>query len=118
MNTRRKKTFAWHPFLFGVFPILFLYAQNAREMVLKDIFLPLGMTLAATMVLLVVLKLVLRSSDKSALMTTVLLLLFFTYGHLVAALLEFRFILEETVIGPNGLVLAVWLVLLYYAVKF
>ena len=114
---KKNKALIPHPVLFGLFPILFLYAQNARETALGDIWTPLGITLAAVLAAQAVFSLVFKNREKGALLTTVLVLLFFSYGHLVALLSAFRLELDETIIGPNGVVLAVWLVLFYYAVK-
>jgi len=78
-----------HPYLFGLFPILFLSAQNAGEMRLRDLVGPLGLTLLVTFLAMTVLTRVCRSADKAGMIVSTLLLLFFSYGY-VFHLLQLR----------------------------
>lgn len=119
MNADRKsKPFIWHPVLFGIFPVLFLYAQNAYEMRLKDALGPFIIVVAVILTGSVILSLVLRDRLKGALMTTLMVMLFFSYGHITAILPDFRLFYGETEIGRNGLVLVVWMVIIYYGFKY
>jgi hypothetical protein len=82
-----KRATVLHPYLFGLFPILFLSAQNAGEMRFRDLIGPLILVLLATFLAMIVLTRVCRSSDKAGMIVSTLVLLFFTYGyvlHLVA----------------------------------
>jgi len=76
----------FYPLLFAVFPILFLYAHNIIETSASQIWLPLGVSVAAALVLWAVLSLILRSLSKAGLATAIFLLFFFSYGRLYAAL--------------------------------
>ena len=73
-----------YPFAFAAFPVLSLLAANAPEVDPADAVRALALTLAATGVILIATRTLLRSWDKGATMTSLLLLLFFSYGHLYA----------------------------------
>ncbi len=94
------------PFLAAVFPVLALYALNLREMVpLESMLVPALVALAATGVVLLVLRLAFGDWERAGGLTLVLLVLFFTYGiawNAVAASLP----------GGQAALLAAWCVLL------
>ncbi len=72
-----------HPVLFAVFPILFLFSHNREEALSPDqVLLPLAVALLSTLFLWGLLNLVWRNGRKSALVVALLVLLFFSYGHL------------------------------------
>src|SRR5512136_156083 len=77
-----------HPILFGVAPILFVYAHNVRNIPVRvgELVLPIVATLGLTLVLWLLLAVVLRNWTKSAGIVTLFLILFFLYGHLQHAL--------------------------------
>ena len=72
----------FYPLLFAAFPILFLYVYNISETSASQIWLPLVISVAAALVLWVVLSLILRSLAKAGFATAIFLALFFSYGHL------------------------------------
>ena len=78
-----KKAFSvLHPWFAAAFPILFLYAQNRNEVGPGELVLPLLIALGATALLVAGLNLLLHDLLRAGLLTTVVLLLFFSYGHL------------------------------------
>jgi len=77
-----KKSVIFYPLLFAAFPILFLYAYNISEVSLSQIWLPLLISVAAALVLWLVLSLILRSRSKAGLATAIFLAFFFSYGHI------------------------------------
>ncbi len=79
-----KKPFPFHHFLFAVVPILFLYSHNASKIPISpsELLLPVAVSIGAALLLWLLLTLVFRSLTRSALVVTVLLVLFFLYGHL------------------------------------
>lgn len=72
----------FHPLLVAAYPVLFLYSFNIKEMSIGDVYSPLGVAVAGTAVLWLLLTLLLQHGRKSALATTVFVILFFSYGHL------------------------------------
>ncbi|MDH4156859.1 MAG: hypothetical protein OEW00_06245 [candidate division Zixibacteria bacterium] len=78
-----KKRFVLHPYLAGLFPILFLFAQNARQMHVTEILLPAAVITVVVFLLTTGLNLALRNTNKSGLIVTIFLVPFFSYGHLL-----------------------------------
>ncbi len=76
----------FHPILFAAYPILFLYSHNADITTTRLVFAPLLLAIGAAILLWAVANLVLRNRLKSALVTTALLVLFFSYGHVYSAI--------------------------------
>jgi hypothetical protein len=86
-----------HPFLFALFPGLFLWAQNVAEFTAfakpLDIVIPLLITLAASVLAVLLAALVFRSWRKAGLIVFLFLVAFFAYGHV------FEFIIETDWFG-------------------
>ncbi len=76
-----------HPFLFALFPILFLFSKNAASVSLSGLPTPIGLVLSAAGLFWFALTLVLRDKRRSALLTSLSLALFFFYGHALTLLL-------------------------------
>jgi hypothetical protein len=82
MNLQRKPHAAiLHPFLLAAFPVLNLYSYNIRSTAVSEIALPLAMSLAATLLVLLSARLFSRNWHKAAVITSALLILFFSFGH-------------------------------------
>ena len=77
-----------HPFLFAIFPILFIFAYNIEEVTAIDLVAPILVVLAGTVVLMLLLRLITKSYGKAAIITSLSLLLFFSYGHVRNLLLS------------------------------
>ncbi len=78
----KKSVYLLHPFLIAVYAPFALYANNASEVAAEVILRPLMITLALTGLLLVFGRLFTRTWERSGLVTSLFLLLFFSYGHL------------------------------------
>jgi len=86
-----KKNIIIHPFLFGLFPVLFLYSHNIGQLKSPETLLPSAIILAATALILTVLWLFLRRDiEKAGAVTSVILILFFSYGHVYELIKEFK----------------------------
>jgi hypothetical protein len=71
-----------HPLLAAAYPVVFLFAMNAAEQVtLAPMWGPLAVAVGGAMVVLAVLAAALRDWHRAALLTTVLVVGFFGYGH-------------------------------------
>jgi hypothetical protein len=78
---RRVAALPLHPFLAAAFPVVYLYAQNVQEAIAPfEILLPLGLALGITLAALVVIRALTGSLAAAALIGTLLVALFFTYG--------------------------------------
>jgi hypothetical protein len=78
----------FHPFLFGLAPILFAYAHNVRQIPVHpgEMVLPVIVTFGLGLVLWTLLALMVRDWAKAAVIVSLFLILFFLYGHVQAAL--------------------------------
>ena len=71
----------FHPFLFGIFPPLILFANNMFSISAEQLVLPTGIILGIIVVFFLSLKPFVRNSLKIGLIVSLALVLFFTYGH-------------------------------------
>ena len=76
-----KKPLALHPFLFAIFPILFLLSHNITQVSYREILLPLACVVGLTALVVLASSLIFRRSQKVAPIVSVSLLLFFAYGR-------------------------------------
>jgi hypothetical protein len=79
-------TVPWYVILVSAYPILALLAHNATEVPLTDALLPLGISAIGAMVVIFSLHVILRNWQSAALVTTILLIMFFSYGHIYSYL--------------------------------
>ncbi len=71
-----------HPLLLAAFPVLFLFAENAvQQVTLEPLWRPLGWALAGAAVAMVVGAALLRDWLRAGLLASVLVALFFSFGH-------------------------------------
>jgi len=106
-----------HPFLIAIYAPLALYATNAGQVAAEVILRPLLIALALTGLLLVLGRLLMSTWVRSALATSLFLLLFFSYGHLYDVLKgtpSLQFLARHRIVGSiyllvlvSGLVLLV-----------
>jgi len=81
MEIKTAKTFI-HPFLLGIYPILFLYSHNVYDTYLSQLFAPLIFILTITFLLIISLQFIIKNSAKSGILLSLFYLLFFSYGSL------------------------------------
>jgi len=102
-----------HPFLFAVFPVLFLYAHNATLIPPGEIVMPLVIVTGFSLCTTLLLTLLVRDRMKCAVILSLFLLLFFSYGHVIRALPNFHFTVKSLNLGPDEFVFPVWCGLLF-----
>ena len=73
-----------HPFLFAIFPVLSLFARNLEEVPLVTIYLPLFFMLSFGGVVLAALRFILKDINKAGIVTSVFIILAFSYGHVLS----------------------------------
>jgi hypothetical protein len=95
---RLRRPVPLHPLLFAAVPVLVLYAGNVRQGVsVRDVLGPLGLIVGVTVGVFAVLWLAFRGNGwKAALVTSLLVVLFFAFGPTVGGL------------GHQAVVVAVW----------
>ena len=70
-----------HPVLFAIFPVIMLYFNNMYFVSFSETLLPLAIIIGITIPIWFVLKLILKDSVKSALITSLILVICFSYGY-------------------------------------
>ena len=83
-----KKSFIIHPFLFAVFPILFLFAHNVGQVSFSEILMPTAVVLGSTLLLLLLSGWILKDNKKAGIAVSFFLVLFFSYGHALEVVLS------------------------------
>jgi len=106
-----RKFFIFHPFGFAVFPLLLIFSNNAGEIPLRGLVIPLLIVVCFTGMSLLLLRMFIGNLDKRALVLSVFLLLLFSYGHAVRAARNIGFP-DNTVLGPEAIVFILWSILL------
>lgn len=99
------KRYPVHPFLFGVYPILALYAVNIDQVHPEVVLRPLLYALLGALVLLLILWGLLKDLPRAAILSTISLVLFFSYGHVYE-------LLKSTNFGRHRFLLPVWVPIL------
>lgn len=75
-----KNSLVVHPFLFALFPVLFLLASNTELLSVNNSVLEIAIvSLVVTFLYLMLLKFVLKDAQKAGLIVSISLLLFFSY---------------------------------------
>jgi hypothetical protein len=83
-----------HPMLAAVYPVVFLYAQSLDEQVsIRTVFTPLLVCVTATGALFMLIWLLMRNAQKAALLTSIYVVLFFSFGHV-----------KNVLVGPHSFV--------------
>ena len=104
------KTIPWHVLLFSTYPILALLGQNITEASPVVTLIPLAISIVSAGILLLVLHALVRNWQRAALVATILLVLFFFYGHVYSHLkgisISGFYIFRHRTLAPIWLVLA------------
>jgi len=95
----------WHPLLFAVYPVLFLYERNSTNLPPSVLVPPLITVITFGFVIWLVSRLVTRDAKRGALLATAVLVLWSAYGHVHA-------LLGETFIGQHRVLLPAWILLI------
>jgi hypothetical protein len=74
--------YPWHPLLWGIFPVLALFAYNVAEIKLTEAVRSLIVALCLAFMLLLILRFITREWHRAAAISVLVLLAFFSYGHL------------------------------------
>ena len=73
--------FPFHPFLIGIFFVISLFYNNIRVITFDEVMLPLAIVILLISGVWFLLKILTKNSLKSSLGLSLLLILFFSYGH-------------------------------------
>ena len=81
LKTRKKIAFIIHPILFSIFPVIFIFSENIHLLPITEIFLPLVILVGITVLVLFLTKNKIEYRNKVALIISLIIILFFTYGY-------------------------------------
>lgn len=87
MKINLKKPFVVHPILFAIYPVVFLFSYNVKETSPGEVVLPLLLLAGISILMWLVLGFIIRDKEKSAIIVSLAFVLFFSYGHVMNALL-------------------------------
>ncbi len=79
-----------HPWLFAVYPVLFLFAANRDQLFVRDLALPMTVCLALVGLGFLVLRGWLGNGHRAALLTTIVWIALCSYGHVVTIIFQYR----------------------------
>ncbi len=75
------KRFPWHTVLIALYSVFFLFAENIKYVKTSDLWSPLIIVVSGSLVLLLLNRLILKNTIAAGIITTVMVLIFFSYGH-------------------------------------
>lgn len=109
-----KLNFPIHPFLFAVFPLLSFYSYNIKELTLNVIITPVVIAIISTASLLLALNFLLKNRDKSSMLVTLFILLFFSYGHVHNIAGDFNYAIGKFNIGTDKFLLPIFVLIFLF----
>lgn len=95
-----------HPFLIALYPVTVLLATNIDQVRITDSLRAYLSSIVGCLVLIIVLRLLLQDWHKSALLSALALLLFFSYGHAYDALMNV--VLLGVKLGRHLVMIPLW----------
>lgn len=101
-----KRTFIIHPFLFALFPILAFFAHNIEELSPSIIIVPSVVIIFLSVMAWVLLSAILKNTIKAALIISLSVMMFFSYGHFINPIIDFK--LYGILIGRHVYFLPIW----------
>lgn len=107
MAFQKLKLLPLYPFFFIAYPVVGLLGFNINEVEPNVLWRPLVLLLCSAVILLILFRLLLRDWERAALTLSILILLFFTYGHLYLYLKKID--LGGFVIGRHRYMVPLWI---------
>jgi len=98
-----------YPFLFAAYPVLALLAYNIEEIKAQDALRSFVITLLAVWVIYILLSWLLKNPSKAALITTLALILFYSYGQIYYLLKPVAWL--GVAVGRHRAMLPLWIIL-------
>jgi hypothetical protein len=95
------KSASLHPLLFATFPTLALWAYNFDRMQPIEVVFPLILSIFSSLFLFLLFRQILRNWLKASLLTSLMVLLFFSYGHVFDLIIGMRAIIISIFSRPQ-----------------
>ncbi len=103
----KKRNLIWHPFLFAIYPVLFLLGHNVDQVALSQGIRPLFITLSLATLLFVLFGIATKDWPQAGLTASLIVILLLSYGHVYRVLNE-----AGSVLADRRILGAIWLILL------
>lgn len=87
-KVRKLFSVPWYPIALSIYPVLALLAANVGEVKPEAGWRPILVCVTVTAILFAILRLIFRDWNRAAFLTALLLVLFFSYGHIYLQLTE------------------------------
>jgi hypothetical protein len=113
---KQQTGFPWFMAFFAMYPVLTLFASNIREVETDVFHRPLAIALLFAGLAFGVVSLFIRERTKAALVTSVFLFVFFTYGHVYEIVRHYGFL--RYLGGPHVVLAALSLAILFFGTRF
>jgi len=104
----------FHPFFMAVYPVIFLLSFNIKETLVGSVLQPVLLSLAGSLIVFFGLKFLLKNTLKAGFITSFLLFIFYSYGHLYNLLDSIK--AGETQIFSHAVLVIVVLGASYWAI--
>jgi hypothetical protein len=98
----------WYAPLFGVYPVLALYAHNVTEVQSTYLWRPLLVSLGGVLAFTLLFRLFLKNWHLAAITASILVIMFFAYGHVYSGLKSIPFAIP---LARHRLLLPAWVLL-------
>ena len=121
--TSSRKLRNLHPWLFSLYPVLFLYTHNMGEVIFLDIVPSLIVVLLATTLFWGIGRIVFRDSGKAAIAVSVTVILFYSYHYIYTVLRDIGlrgYTIGQLEIGVHTYLLPLWFIvsaILFWRIK-
>jgi len=107
---RKLSEYPWHVFLFAIFPVLSLLANNTGQIDYAGSYRSFVLSVVISAILLFVAQRLLRNWQKAGALVTVTNILFFSYGHVYTYAEDA--VIAGALVGRHRVLAVLWLVLL------
>ncbi len=97
-----------HLILFSCIPLLTIYGHNVREVAFFGVIRPLIVSMLFVFIIFLFALIIFRNKSTSALITSMVVILFFSYGHLQTGLLLTKTIFVQ--LGRNWVLIPIYLI--------
>ena len=112
-------TIPYHPLLLSIYPIAHLYARNSVFIPIENTFRILAVTLAFAMFFLAAFKVILKDWAPAGVLSSLLVVFFYTFGHTVNALeawtINLQIAFDVSILG--WIWFAAFLIIFYFALR-
>ena len=107
-----KRLFVVYPFLFAIFPILFIYSNNVKEVSFHQIIFPSLLILLLVFILQLSLTIIFPDKQKKGLIILLFLLFFFSYGTFFNIFEDFT--LAGLTVGRHSYLFPAWILIFLF----